>query len=334
MDENNGILPDILNQKIDVLEESIFNLDQKLLHILLLDRTTRKNILWATKDYEFLGNHYAERNHITVDRITGKNSSVIQPRVAKNSSVQSERTKKRAEVFTPSWLCNQQNNLADNQWFGRDNVFNVEVESGWVATTDKIDFSSISLNWKDYVTSKRLEISCGEAPYLVSRYDTVTGEKIAINQRIGILDRKMRVINENATDEEWLEWALIAYQSVYGYEFQGDNLLIARENLFFTFLDYYYGRFNCLPSLESMHEIATIISWNLWQMDGLNYVVPYSCYPIKVGQMSLFDLDDIEEQCPGCESQLHHLHTGKYAKIHDWRSKLTKTYFSLMKKGD
>lgn len=25
----------------------------------------------------------------------------------------------KAEVFTPSWVCNAQNNLVDNQWFGK-----------------------------------------------------------------------------------------------------------------------------------------------------------------------------------------------------------------------
>ena len=48
-----------------------------------------------------------------------------------------------------------------------------------------------------YVISKRIEITCGEAPYLVSRYDTVTGKKIDVVDRVGLLDRKLRVINEN-----------------------------------------------------------------------------------------------------------------------------------------
>ena len=48
--------------------------------------------------------------------------------------------------------------------------------------------------------SKRLEITCGEAPYIASRYDTVSGEPIEIKRRIGILDRKLRVVTENAED--------------------------------------------------------------------------------------------------------------------------------------
>ena len=37
---------------------------------------------------------------------------------------------------------------------------------------------------------------------------------------------------------EWLKWALRAFQSVYGYEYQGDNLLIARINILMTFVEY------------------------------------------------------------------------------------------------
>ncbi len=85
---------------------------------------------------------------------------------------------------------------------------------------------------------KNGNILWGEAPYLVSRYDTVTGQKIELNSRIGLLDRKMRVVNENVNDEvEWFKWTERAFQSIYGYEFQGDNLLLARENLLCTFIE-------------------------------------------------------------------------------------------------
>ena len=61
---------------------------------------------------------------------------------------------------------------------------------------------------KKYVDSKRLEITCGEAPFLTSRYDTTTGEVLVVNQRIGIIDRKLRVICENTDNEaDWFKWA-------------------------------------------------------------------------------------------------------------------------------
>ena len=83
-----------------------------------------------------------------------------------------------------------------------------------------------------------MEITCGEAPYLTSRYDTTNGSYINPKDRIGLLDRKLRVISENVDDkEEWMKYAKMAYQRIYGYEYQGDNLLIARENLLMTFVN-------------------------------------------------------------------------------------------------
>ncbi|WP_300755707.1 hypothetical protein [uncultured Oscillibacter sp.] len=76
------------------------------------------------------------------------------------------------------------------------------------------------------MSSRRLEITCGEAPYLAERYDMESGEIISVRDRMGILDRKLRVVSENAqTETEWLEWAARAFGGSYGYEFQGDNVL-------------------------------------------------------------------------------------------------------------
>ncbi len=94
----------------------------------------------------------------------------------------------------------------DEQWFGRKDVFNIQKEMSWKATADKIAFPDDRQHtWQKYVDAQRLEISCGEAPYLVSRYDTVTGETIPISQRIGLLDRKLRVVSENTDTEEQIE---------------------------------------------------------------------------------------------------------------------------------
>ena len=59
-----------------------------------------------------------------------------------------------------------------------------------------------------------------------------TGEAIPIKDRIGILDRKLRIINENTDNEgEWLKWTIRAFQSVYGYEYQG-----AIDCLYFVYI--------------------------------------------------------------------------------------------------
>lgn len=180
-----------------------------------------------------------------------------------------------AEVFTPSWVCNAQNNLIDDAWFGKQGVFNSEEpDHTWKTTSGKIEFPE-GKTWQDYVRDTRLEITCGEAPYLASRYDTVSGMPIELTERIGLLDRKLRVVSENTeTTGEFLKWCQEAYKNTYGYEWQGDNLLLAREALLFTFLDNFKAKFNKEPLLKSIQYIAYIISWNVWQMDGLKFCPP------------------------------------------------------------
>ena len=226
---------------IDIIEQELTNHSKDLLDILLFDRTTRKNICWATDYYTSYGVQYMPQEPITKELITGPNSHLLKPRVLRSLDEKNLRTKDKAEVFTPSWVCNEQNNLVDEAWFERKDVFNITDNKNqtWKATEVKIAFPK-GKTWKKYVDAKRLEISCGEAPYLVSRYDTVTGNEIPINERIGLLDRKLRVINENTdVEDEWYKWAIRAYQSIYGYEYQGDNLLLARENLLYTFILYF-----------------------------------------------------------------------------------------------
>lgn len=227
-----------MNELIDL---NAYPIDKQL-KMLLKDKTTGKNIIFATSVYSRNGISIKETDEITVEALRQGISYQIQPRVLKKREQQQERTRAKAEVFTPSWICNKMNNYCDEEWFGRKNIFNTEQGQKWQVNAEKIEFDTKD-GWKKYVDSKRLEITCGEAPYIVSRYDAATGEMIELKRRIGILDRKLRVVNENTDDEtEWFKWVLRAYQSVYGCEFQGDNLLIARINLLITFVDYMQDR--------------------------------------------------------------------------------------------
>lgn len=292
-----------------------------VLQILLIDRTTNRNIIWGTDDYESLGNGYNSHYPILFELITGKNSGVIQPRILKTKESQGNRTKGKAEVFTPSWVCNAQNNLVDNAWFDRENVFNEETEKGWETTTEKIKFPyKKNRTWQKYVDERRLEITCGEAPYLVSRYDAVSGEPLELKDRIGMLDRKMRVVGENTKNETgWLKWSERAFQSVYGFEFQGDSLLIARENLLVSYCDYMEDKLNRQPTEKELINIAKIISWNLWQMDGLMYTIPYEEAVELIEQITLFDLQEKDKK--------------SLCIIKDWRAKRIYTFQDLVNKG-
>ena len=261
---------------IDIREDDLSAISPEVLATLLRDHTTGKNIFWATHDYEALGSEYDYHAQILPELITGEHGMVIQPRVLKSKQNQTDRSKDMAEVFTPSWVCNAQNNLVDEAWFGRKDVFNTEdsEKHTWQTNSEKIVFPD-GKSWKDYVRATRMEMTCGEAPYLVSRYDTTSGESIPLGQRIGLLDRKLRIVSENTESSgDWLDWAQVAYKNTYGFEWQGDNLLLAREALLWTFIEYYQAKFGKAPLVKSINYIAYIISWNLWQMDGLKGVVP------------------------------------------------------------
>ena len=322
---------------VDILENSILHDYPGVLEELLYDHTTEKNIFWATNDYEELGKGYEYSSQITLSAITGENEGVVKPRVLKSKESQKGRTKKMAEIFTPSWVCNLQINCVDEVWFDRPDVFNVTSEDKrtWKSTTTPISFPE-GKTWKDYICSTRLEITCGEAPYIASRYDTVTGEFIPLQERIGMLDRKFRVVNENThTYDEWMEMVLLSYKTLLGYEWQGDSLFLARENLLVSFIEYYRARFEKMPTKEEVMSIARIISWNLLQMDGLKFVIPGSCSDKEVVvSEDLFGNKTTKiVPCEGCKRNDPNKHNGIYCKLWDWWQDKPIEFVSLLKKN-
>lgn len=317
---------------VDIKENSIEQLDYELLTILLQDKSSGKNIIWATDDYSQNGYGFRRDDEIQIYAIVGNNGDIIRPRTAKTKQEQQNRIKCKAEVFTPAWVCNKQNNLIDNAWFGAKNVFNTEHDKTWTTTKNKIKFPAYdSKRWEDYVIANRLEISCGEAPYLVSRYDAVSGKVIAVKNRIGLLDRKLRVVSENTENErDWYTWAKKAIQSVYGYDWQGDNVLLARENLLFTFIDFYESRFGVYPIKEYLREIAGILAWNIWQMDGLKFVIPNSCHNETVVEHLIWGEEKHEEYCEGCRKNNRNKHNGIYCYIMDWEKNKRVKFVSIV----
>ena len=316
---------------IDIYETTM---DAEILSALLKDHSSAKNLIWATDDYASLGEGYSFDNHIYAALITGENGKVIRPRTAKSRDEQERRIRDKAEVFTPSWICNEQNNLVDDAWFGRPcERFNRKRGEGWKTRYRKVTFPK-EKTWQDYVLAQRLEVSCGEAPYLTSRYDTVTGKFIPVKKRIGLLDRKLRIITENVEDaSQWFEWAKKAVQSTYGFDWQGDNVLLARENILYAVIESYHEQFEERPDKDYLLQIANIISWNIWQMDGLKFVIPNSCHPIEEPQINLLDSPKLLE-CPGCKTDDKFKHTGVYCKITDWQSNETIRFVDMLKGGN
>lgn len=315
--------------QVDILENTIRK-HRNLLEVLLIDQTrsTKQkshNILWATDSY--LGHN--PKDEIQIEDITGRNTYLIQPRIAKSKEEQKARTRDKAEVFTPKEIVYEMNQQVD--WTGEH----------WPADED---------NWQDYVLENKLEIACGEAPFIVGRYNAANGKKVLkLSERVGFLDRKLQTVSKfTNTKNTWLEWSSKAFKASYGYEWQGDNLLLARENLLYTFIDYWNDKFpedtinlDCRVAKDKMDillEIARIISWNIFQMDGIKFVVPMSCKHETIEEelppMAVLWGEKPEitkKECYGCKFNDPKRHNGKYAYIMDWEKNKKIKFVSLLK---
>ena len=292
-----------------------------LLDHLLQDKTTKGHILWATDAYASLGEWYSPGNEIRPQRITGDNSDLIKTRARRAMEQRTERTRQHAEVFTPLWVVKKMCDFADEQWFGRKTGIYRTDENGHICFTRQ-------KHWKLYVDARRLEITCGEAPFLATRYDVETGEAIPVEDRFGLLDRKLRAVSENARDiAEWKTWALRAVQSIYGYELQGDNLLIARVNILFTVEEHLFHRWRQKAEPDWLEKLCNVIVWNLWQMDGIKGCVPVPPRPTEE-QLSLFP--PLQEQT-NLFGEMEH--NDIPCRLFDWRAGRSLSYQTLREKG-
>lgn len=266
----------------------------EILDILLIDRTTsttrtKKNIIWANENYIQHGfKYYSAKSQMKPNLITGERGQLIKPRALKSRELQKERTKFKAEVFTPTWVVKKQN--------------------------DEVDKDYQNDNLETYVKRTWIEITCGEAPYMTTRYDMETGDIIPFEERVGFVDRKLKRINSEVEDKaEWQRLVEEAFKSSYGFEWSGDSLLLARENLLYTYRDYYYAKWSEEPLYGLFEDIAEIISYNVFQMDGLKYIIPLSEKKEKIvyQQLSLFD-GEPEEQWV--------IKPGRRVKIMNWKT--------------
>ena len=277
----------------DVQENIIRQSMPRILDILLIDRTTStpsktRNIIWATNNYKKYGAQvYDENSEIKTELVTGIMGNLIKPRALKDREMQLSRTKSKAEVFTPVWIVKKEN--------------------------DEVDKTYRNDDLETYVSRKWIEITCGEAPYMTSRYDMETGNLILLKNRVGFIDRKLERINREIDDKaEWQRLVELAYKSSYGFEWSGDSLLIARENLLYTYRDFYVEKWGEEPLYGLFEEIAKIISYNIFQMDGVKYIIPLSEKrerKLSV-EISLFDDDEPEEEWI--------VQSGKRVRIMNW----------------
>ena len=285
----------------DIQENVIKETMPDILDILLVDRTTsdaktRRNIIWANDNYLGYGiKDYAPTAQIKPDLITGLSDGIIKPRALKTRELQKERTKTKAEVFTPTWIVDMQNSEVDKQYENDD--------------------------LETYTKRRWLEITAGEAPYMASRYDMETGDTIPIADRVGFVDRKMKRINLEVSDKaEWQRLAEEAYKASFGFEWSGDSLLLARENLLYTYRDYYFDKWGEEPLYGLFEKIAEIISYNIFQMDGLKYIVPLTEKKERNmnRQMDLFGMLGFDDEADDKEDDEWIVKPGKRVKVMNW----------------
>ena len=202
------------------------------------------------------------------------NPNNIIPRHMKTSVDQKDRTKTKAEVFTPKSIVERMNNSL-------------------------VDF-------EEYIDRKVLEVTCGEAPFLTTRYDVATGHQISCGERVGLFDRKLQMIPDGVDKNKWTAFATRSLKATYGYEWQEDSIFLARKNLLLNVIEYYKDRFKELPNQEVIEEWANIISYNIFRMDGLTLCIPETNIKSKVmnwetNKMENFDgskdvLTEVEQQ--------------------------------------
>ena len=155
---------------------------QAVLDTLLKDKSTGKNIIWATDPPEELQTVMYEpvtdRFQITTQQLGLTHYEVVLPRMMKQTDTQQQRTRKKGEVFSPAWVCNKMNNALDADWFrglGAEESagqFTVELPQGWQTVETPVQFPACGGKtpaWVQYVQSRHLEVTCGEALFLASR---------------------------------------------------------------------------------------------------------------------------------------------------------------------
>jgi len=84
-----------MDKLIDINEYPV----KDTLKILLQDKSTKKNIIWATDIYNEYGPGFNDKNQIKLSLFNGTNAFKLRPRISKTLEEQQERTRKKAEVI-------------------------------------------------------------------------------------------------------------------------------------------------------------------------------------------------------------------------------------------
>ena len=241
-------------------------IDESVLETLLTDKSTRRPLVWPSGP-----EHPAA--WMSRDDLLRPDKNAEDPQA------------EQAEFL--EW--NRKLNSLDAAWFGHEPAFNTESASGWQTLSEPVAFDD-PFHWKKYVIRPVFLFQAGRGQALVFRPFALGAQPMPYEKRMGILDRRLRIISENTREEsEWLRWAESALQSLYGTDSSPLSIFQARLSAIMAVREAYAQRFGAqLPVREEKYMVTTLC-WNLFQMDpvtGCSFPVEEKPAPV---QLSLFE---------------------------------------------
>lgn len=79
-----------MEKLIDISSYPVAN----VLDLLLADKSTKKNIIWATDTYEEFGEGFTDKVQMDANALL-RRTDIIRPRIQKSQEVQAQRTRKK-----------------------------------------------------------------------------------------------------------------------------------------------------------------------------------------------------------------------------------------------
>lgn len=92
-----------------------------------------------------------------------------------------------------------------------------------------------------------------------------------------------------------------------------------------TYDEYLQEYWNRKPTMNELKKLINIITWNIWQMDGLKGTIPYSKAEEQYRQMTLFEVYGMQTEKKSENKQ-------PLCRIYDWRGDKSLEFVSLQGK--
>lgn len=315
----------------DIIESLDSCCPTRILVTLFKDCAAGRNIVWTDDECVEFGDGFIGDNGIAIEKITNFSSGAIKPHIAKKQGRRFERIMTRAGAIVPSWLFNRMNNSIDAVWLDMRDVSYVKNDVERNSGLKRIVFHEKSgRSGRVYVESHRPGITCGEASFAYSHYDTVTMDASPVGGRIGFSNRMLCVVSEKiGYCREWVRWAPAAPEASSGFEFQCCCLPTC-INVFGTFWEHQRERWSAGMAEVETGQTVWILLWNILQLNGPICTMPANQMDIVV-QFILFDYEELVQmhaKLANCFDYPNHIFAGLWIKSRLCITEITKRLYN------